>query len=102
MEQHELPNEPRDELESLANAPPTRVERIASSAAGFVTATLALGAIGLGTGLFLREATTTRCAGATRSTKLQWQQRQLEMDQAADAAQSGVSQQTAPDISPGA
>jgi len=95
MNEPEKPDEPSHELseglrdESLANVPPTpmepeRVTRVGNLALGAVVLTAA------GAGAFLLIAgTMTPCMGATRSTRLEWEKRQQEIEQAEREAEAG-------------
>jgi hypothetical protein len=94
MEESQLPEENRNGDESLANLPPTPVNEDRSSlASNVVKGGLLIGAAGAGI-LLLMSGSMTSCRGATRSSKLQWEQRQLEMEQAAQEAQARLDQKS--------
>lgn len=87
MNEPERADDARDE--SLANVPPTPAEPEIVTRAG----NLALGAMTLtvaGAGVFLLiAASTSTCMGATRSTKLEWEKRQQEIEQAEREFEAG-------------
>ena len=83
MEVPPVPNE-QDPQESLANIPPTPARDDAIGTPGTNFAKLFLLMSAAGAGIFaLIGSTQTACMGATRSAKLKWQERQLEIEQAA-------------------
>ena len=89
MEESQLP-EPRKDDDSLADVPPTPIANDPPSlAANLVKGVLLVGAAGAGI-LLLLSGSMTSCRGATRSSKLQWEQRQLEIERAAQDAQATV------------
>ena len=74
--------------ESLASVPPTPIDVEQSPRPRNVGLNAALLA-GAGVGaFFLLAGTMTPCVGATRSAKLKWEERQLEIDQAEQDAES--------------
>jgi hypothetical protein len=85
------PNEERNADESLADMPPHPVDKFfqdhGSLVGGALKGTLMLGVLGAGAFVLLMGFTTS-CAGATRSSKLKWEQRQNEIEQAEHDAQS--------------
>ena len=78
MENELLPDESSDE--SLADVPPTPV----ASAKGLTCGGLTLGtaALAVAGALILVSSQTTACRGSTRSSKLKFAQRQVEIEQA--------------------
>jgi hypothetical protein len=85
MSEPQKPDESQDE--SLASVPPTPMTTVP----GPQSSNLALGAVILtaaGAGAILLIAgTMTPAAGATRSTKLEWEERKLQIEQAECDAQ---------------
>ena len=65
--------------ESLSNLPPTPVS--ASGPGGIALGAMFLAAAGAGA-ILLVGGSPRRCMGSTRSVKLQWEERQLQMEQA--------------------
>ena len=95
MNAHEKPDESSDE--SLAAVPPTPVdaEQVSLlSNLGMGTLSLALGSVGA---IVLLASTMTPCVGATRSSKLEWEERQLQMEQAQRDAQINSQVNVQPD-----
>jgi hypothetical protein len=90
MEESQLPEEERKEDESLADVPLSPIPPDHGSlGARLAKGVLVLGALGAGAFVLLT-GFTTPCLGATRSSKLKWEQRQLEIEQAEHDAQSVV------------
>ena len=86
-------DEPAKSDESLADAPPTPVSSPPTlSASNLGKNTLMLGVAGVGA-LFLIGGTMTPCMGATRSAKLEWQERNAEIERAERDARARDSQQ---------
>jgi hypothetical protein len=84
MEEPKLPDsERRDIDESLADVPPTPLgfEAEPEPASWFGKGLLLLGVAGAGVFVLISGSMTT-CMGATRSAKLKWQERELEIEQA--------------------
>ncbi|MGE0533967.1 MAG: hypothetical protein AB7O68_03275 [Pirellulales bacterium] len=88
MNQHDLPEGSRGEHhdqgpdESLANMSPQPVQEFKTPTIGGLTWGIsALAVAGLGT-ILITASSTTRCAGATRSSKLIYEQREAEIEQA--------------------
>jgi len=78
--------EPRDE--SLAKLPPTPVtDQQVATAAGFVKGLALISTVGAGA-ILLMSSVMQPTHGATRSAKLKWQLRQLEIEQAQRDAES--------------
>ena len=86
-------DEPEKSDESLADVPPTPViapPKLSASSLGLNAVVLAAAGAGA---LFLIGGTMTPCMGATRSAKLEWQQRNSEIEQAEQDARTRDSQQ---------
>jgi hypothetical protein len=80
MEEAKKPDQSPDE--SLASVPPNPyVAPTAASAGSLGVNAVVLSAAGAGA-LFLLAGTMTPCVGATRSTKLKWEERQVEIEHA--------------------
>ncbi|QDU74258.1 hypothetical protein Pan97_12650 [Bremerella volcania] len=85
-------DEPSKSDESLADVPPTPVTAPPThSANNFGLNALVLAAAGAGA-FFLIGGTMTPCMGATRSTQLQWQERNAQIEQAECDARARESQ----------
>lgn len=68
--------------ESLASVPPQPLQaHVENAGCGFTANAALLAAAGAGA-FFLLAGTMTPCVGATRSAKLKWQERQLQIEQA--------------------
>lgn len=79
--------------ESLANVPPTPVPPPPTHSAGnYGLNALVLAAAGAGA-FILIGGTMTPCMGATRSAKLEWQERQAQIEQAEHDARARESEQ---------
>jgi uncharacterized protein HemX len=90
MDERRKADEPQDE--SLANVPPKPVAASQMKAAIYVGLNAALlTAAGAGA-IILIAGTMTPCVGATRSTKIQWEDRQLQIEDAERDAQSNEAQ----------
>lgn len=75
------PQEEKRQDDSLGNLMPEPVRDDDRPSIGMLQGGLIVCGV-LGGALLLVEGTTTRTMGATRSAKLKWQQRQVEIDQA--------------------
>jgi hypothetical protein len=83
------PQKPSPEGQSLAEIPPCRYVIVGAEEPPpprFSANLLLFGAAGAGA-LFLLGASMTPTVGATHSTRLKWQQRQLEIEEAAQDAE---------------
>ena len=102
MDETQKPNQsPEEPEDSLAAAPLRPVDELPVSRLGGLTrATLTLTVSGAGT-LWLIAATMTPTVGATRSAKLQWCERQLQIEQALhdSQVQPGASEIETPALS---
>ena len=84
MDEPKKPEESTDlsSEESLAAVPPTPVETPIAAPARNVAINAALFTGAGAAALFLVAGTMTPCVGATRSAKLKWEERQMEIEQA--------------------
>lgn len=80
----ELKNQTADE--SLANVPPSPLSAPDTHAGNGWGLNAALFTAAGGGALFLLSGLMTPCVGATRSAKLEWEKRQLQIEQAASEA----------------
>lgn len=79
--------------ESLADVPPTPVIAPQTPSASHAGLNAVLLTAAGAAAFVLIAGTMTPCVGATRSTKLQWEERHLQIEQAERDAQSSNSQQ---------
>lgn len=81
QDQKDVGEENRDE--SLATVPPTALTAPLPGSSGGLGWNAALFTAAGAGAFFLLAGTMTPCIGATRSAKLKWEQRQLQIEQAA-------------------
>jgi len=84
MNSRKTPRQPEDERIAGQMPDPTGPPRSVPKGDPVLNliATLGVGLVAVGGVMFASFATTTRTCGATRSAKLQWEQRKLQIEQA--------------------